>query len=85
MLVQNLWIDKVLCNGAMGEATSIVYAPNNTPPSLPVAVMVKFDNYSGPKFLSTDSITIVPVMINLSLQQIPLKLSWLITIHNLKA
>ena len=53
MLVQNLWIDKGLCNGAMGEATSIVYAPNNTPSSLPVAVMVKFDNYSGPKFLST--------------------------------
>ena len=32
MLVQNLQIDKGLCNGAMGEVTSIVYAPNNTPP-----------------------------------------------------
>ena len=58
--------DKGLCNGAMGEVTSFVYAPNNTPPSPSVAFMVKFDNYSGPKFLSTDSIPIVPVIINSS-------------------
>ena len=48
----------------MGEVRSISYAPNNTPPSLPVAVMVKFDNYCGPKFFSTESIPIVPVIIN---------------------
>ena len=66
IIVQNLWIDKGLCNGAMGEVTSFVYAPNNTPPSPSVAFMVKFDNYSGPKFLSTDSIPIVPVIINSS-------------------
>ena len=64
MLIQNLWIDKGLCNGAMGEVTSIVYAPNNTPPSLPLAVMVKFDNYFGPKFLPTDSIPMVPIITN---------------------
>ena len=71
----------------MQEVTSIAYAPNNTPPSLPAAVMVKFDNYSGRRFLSTDSIPIVPVIINSfdcennEHQQIPLKLSWSITIH----
>ena len=49
MLVQNLWIDKGLCNGAMGEVTSIVFALNNTPSSLLLAVMVKFENYFGRK------------------------------------
>ena len=75
----------------MREVTSIFYAPNNTPPSLPVAVMVKFDNYSGPKFFSTDSILIEPVIINSfdnesnERQQIPLKLSWSLPSIDLKA
>ena len=64
MLVQNLWIDKGLWDGAMVEVTSIVFALNNTPPSLPVEVMVKFDNYSAAVFSSTDSIPIVSVVIN---------------------
>ena len=64
MLVQNLWIDKGLWDGAMVEVTSIVFALNNTPPSLPVAVMVKFDNYPAAEFSSTDSIPIVSVVIN---------------------
>ena len=87
MLVRNLWVAKGLCNGAMGEVTDIVYGKNNRPPSLPVAVMVKFENYSGPKFMSSDSIPIVPIIANSfdgennERQQIPLKLSWSITIH----
>ena len=59
----------------------------NLPPSLPVAVMIKFGNYSGPTFLSTDGIIIMPVIINSfdgennESQHIPLKLSGSITIN----
>ena len=55
----------------------------NLPPSLPVAVMIKFGNYSGPN----DGIIIMPVIINSfdgennESQHIPLKLSGSITIN----
>ena len=47
MLTSNLWVDVGLVNGAMGTIEAICYRSGG-PPDLPLAVMVKFDHYSGP-------------------------------------
>lgn len=46
----NLWVEAGLVNGAIGNVVSIYYQSGG-PPDLPLAVMVKFDNYLGPTFL----------------------------------
>ena len=87
MLLKNLWVEKGLCNGAMGQVTAIIYSLNNNPAALPVAVMVKFNGYEGPCFEKTNSIPIIPVTVtsadngNCEGTQLPLKLSWAITIR----
>ena len=49
MLTRNLWTDAGLCNGAIGIVKHIIYKHGDLPPSLPVAVIVQFDeNYIGP-------------------------------------
>lgn len=53
MLTMNLWAEVGLCNGATGRVIDIVYADNHSPPSLPIAVIVKFDHYTGPSFIDT--------------------------------
>ena len=85
MLTRNLWVQKGLCNGSMGTVSQIIYKEGDTPPSLPIAVMVKLDSYNGPTFEDTGFIPIVPVLSstddNLERIQIPLRLSWAITSH----
>ena len=49
MLTSNLWVDVGLVNGAMGTVEAICYKTGG-PPDLPIAVMVRFDSYSGPTF-----------------------------------
>ena len=49
MLTSNLWVDVGLVNEAMGTVQAICYRTGG-PPDLPIAVMVRFDNYSGPTF-----------------------------------
>ncbi len=46
MLTMNLWPSAGLCNGSTRTVIDIIYTPNHTPPSLPIAVIVKFDDYS---------------------------------------
>jgi len=58
MLTSNLWTDAGLVNGAMGTVQAVCYQSGG-PPSLPVAVMVKFDKYCGPA-LHDGSVPIVP-------------------------
>ena len=58
MLTSNLWTDAGLVNGAMRTVQAICYQ-SGSPPSLPVAVMVKFDKYRGPT-LHDGSVPIVP-------------------------
>ena len=78
--------DAGLVNGAMGTVQAICYQSGGLP-SLPVAVMVKFDKYWGPT-LHDGSVPIVPQRCTwiqggsaCSWLQIPLKLAWAITIH----
>ena len=90
MLTRNLWTEVGLCNWALETVYSIIYMSNVHPPSLPVAVMVKFDTYSGPSFF-TDVSNCVPIPpcsstseslgSNFERTQFPLKLAWSITIH----
>lgn len=86
MLISNLWVESGLVNGSMGTVQAICY-PTGGPPSLPTAVMVRFDSYSGPT-LPDGSVPIVPIRRSWSSSgkscsrlQIPLKLAWAITIH----
>lgn len=86
MLTSNLWVDVGLVNGAMGTVQAICYMTGG-PPDLPIAVMVRFDNYSGPTF-PDNTVPITPLRRcwsssggQCSRLQLPLKLAWAITIH----
>ena len=86
MLTSNLWVEHGLVNGAMGTVESICYQTGG-PPSLPTAVMVQFDKYSGPS-LQNGVVPITPVRrcwstsgVQCSRIQLPLKLAWAVTIH----
>jgi len=89
MLTRNLWTGKGLCNGSMGYVVDIVYRENEGPPGLPICVIIQFDKYTGPSFLDKPKcVPIIPVTAVAELQysgierqQLPLKLSWAITIH----
>ena len=86
MLTSNLWVEVGLANGAMGTVEAICYK-DTTPPALPVAVMVRFDHYTGPT-VHDGTVPITPVCRNWSSScgqcsrlQLPLKLAWAVTIH----
>ena len=59
MLTSNLSVDAGLVNGAMGTVQAVCYHTGG-PPDLPVAVMIKFDHYSGPT-LHDGTVPIVPI------------------------
>lgn len=90
MLTMNLWTDVGLCNGATGFVVDFIYANNQQPPDLPIAVIVKFDDYAGPSLSNVlpGCLPICPITITSDIsqgvherQQLPLKLPWAITIH----
>ena len=87
MLTANLWVDMGLVNGAIGTVAAVCYSNGGAPPHLPVAVMVHFDAYQGPK-LPDGTVPITPLRrtwstsgASCSRLQLPLKLAWAITIH----
>ena len=87
MLSSNFWVDMGLVNGAMGTVQAICYKDCQAPPSLPVAVTVLFDHYSGPT-LSDGKVPITPLRRSWSSSgrscsrlQLPFKLAWGVTIH----
>ena len=75
----------------MGTVSDIVYKQGDHPPALPIAVIVQFDDtYTGPRFCSDlpKRVAIIPENNESDLhgssherQQLPLKLSWAITIR----
>ena len=86
MLTMNLWQSVYFCNGSTGRVLDIIYHNDHRPPDLPIAVIVKFDNYVGPSISEVPAaVPIVPVSISVNSvherQQLPLRLSWAMTIH----
>jgi ATP-dependent DNA helicase PIF1 len=92
MLTSNIWTGRGLVNGAMGTVQDLVFEEGQGPPSLPVAVMVFFDDYKGPTINSLEGIKVVPIVPirrnwegkNGSLcsrLQVPVRLAWAITVH----
>ena len=90
MLTANIWQEVGLCNGAAGTVHQLLYQDDHKPPDLPIAVLVNFDNYAGPLFLSShpNCVPISPLSFEwesngrrLSRQQVPLQLCYAITIH----
>ena len=76
----------VVVNGAMGTVEAICYHIGG-PPDLPIAVMVQFDSYTVPT-LHIGCVPITPIRrtwsasgVQCSRLQLPLKLSWAVTIH----
>ena len=90
MLTANLWIEAGLCNGSAGVVHKILYQEGQAPPHLPIAILVDFDNYTGPAFLLNrpKCLPIPPLLAEWtssgkhhSRQQFPLQLRYAITIH----
>ncbi|KAE8739488.1 hypothetical protein FOCC_FOCC015019 [Frankliniella occidentalis] len=89
MLRSNLWLAAGLVNGATGTVVDIIYSPDKSPPDdLPVAVMVRFDKYSGPTM--PDGTVPIPTQVrgwddnkgtHCTREQFPLALAWAITVH----
>ena len=78
-----------LINSQIGIVKDIVYKPGITPPNFPEAVIVYFENYTGPQyFQSIEKRNQIPIQVyskynafyNSTRTQIPLKLAYSITI-----
>ena len=65
MFTMNLWTDVGLCNGVTETVIDFIYADNQQPSDLPQAVIVKFDNYTGPSISESISscVPICPVTV----------------------
>ena len=93
MLTRNLWQPHGLVNGAQGHVFDLGWAPGaDWHTDSPCVIMVVFDRYSGPAFMTTDGgrpvVPILPVKTEFvrgvetcSRTQFPLIISYAITVH----
>ena len=94
MLTCNLWSEVGLCNGVVEEVVDFIFQTGHSPPDLPIAVVAKFYDYTGPSFSDNapSYIPICPITTSLiygstvhERQQLLLRLSWASLFTNLKA
>jgi ATP-dependent exoDNAse (exonuclease V) alpha subunit len=87
MLRSNLWTVKGLVNGALGTVKEIIYSPECSPQnSTPIAVLVKFENYTGP---TIDGLVPIPKIkntffysgANATRTQFPLQVAFATSVH----
>lgn len=86
MLTVNVWQQAGLCTRTAGVVYKFMYPDGQSPPNLPVAVLVDFPKYNGPPLLPEHPkcVPIVPLTFewnSKSRQQLPLQLRYAITIH----
>ena len=87
MLTINLWVKVGLVNFAIGTVIAICYMDGQNPLQLPVAVTIKFHNYTSTT-LPDGTVKITPLRCSwfstsqqCSRLQLPFKLTWAITTH----
>jgi ATP-dependent exoDNAse (exonuclease V) alpha subunit len=92
MLTANLQTETGLVNGSMGTVQDIIFQEDQGPPSLPIALLISFDNYKGPTIASLEGERVVPITpirrtwnsksgASCSRMQVPVRLAWAITVH----
>jgi len=93
MFRTNLWTEASLINSSVSIIQKIIFKENQSPPShsLPIAVMMEFDNYSDSVILAADGKKLILIMLvrhtwkgkksPCSHLQIPLCLAWTITVY----
>jgi hypothetical protein len=90
-LTSNLWTSKGLVNGANGIIRDIIFPVNTIERSWPSALLIEFDNYSGPRLfdINDHKYNWIPVNIfdaycplkNAHRLQFPIRLAYALTIH----
>ena len=82
MITTNIWIGARFVNEVIGEITYIVYEMGTKPPNMPMYVVIHFENYNGPPWNQDEPkcVSMVPIILG-SQRQLPLTMSWAITIH----
>jgi len=61
MLMANLQTETRLVNGSIGTVQDIIFKENQGPPSLPIAVLISFDNYKGSTIASLEDERVIPI------------------------
>src|SRR5204862_3831399 len=61
MFRANLCVGSGLVNVSIGVVDSILFEENQGPPSLPIAVLVEFNNYNGSTIISAEGKKVVPI------------------------
>jgi len=91
ILTANIWKEAGLTNGAKGTVKHIIYEPNAKPPkSLPLCVIVSFEQYKGPWYKGLENCCpIIPINFpwmegsaTVSRTMLPLSMGYAISIHN---
>ena len=92
MLTANLWTEAGLVNGSLGTVQDLLFEEDQGPPSLPIVVLISFDDYKGPTIDSLEGVKVVPIgPVQRTWEgktgrlcshlQIPIRLAWAITVH----
>ena len=90
MLTMNLWSSVGLCNAATGTSVDFIFKNSHQSPAFPIAVIVQFENYTGPSLIDTQPsrVPICPITVSSQTengfherQQLPLRLAGALTIH----
>lgn len=84
ILTKKLWTEVGICNVPTGVVLDFIYADKQQPLDLSIVLIVQFHDYTGPSVSNNNPgyVPICPIAITLhGRQQLPLKLTWAITIH----
>ncbi len=92
MLRVNLWIEAELVNSSVRTIRDIVFEEGQDPPSLSIAILIEFDDYTRPAIISAEGnklVLIIPAKHTwirkketfCSWLQVSICLVWVITVH----